>query len=187
LRVPIRLRGVATGLAILTIAPAVALGTGHGRPSATPVRPGAGVALAGDVELVARFLPVRDPQGLRDDATPAPTVAPAPTATPRPRTAAWHLAIPNIPRPTPGTIEAILQAAATRWGVSYALLFKIAACESGLRPNAYNPSGPYYGLFQFLLSTFKSNGGTSIWDPVDQANIAAKMISRGQVHEWACA
>ena len=52
-------------------------------------------------------------------------------------------------------------------GVSGDWMVKIARCESGLNPHAYNPRGPYIGLFQFLMSTFTHNGGTNIWDPAD--------------------
>jgi uncharacterized protein YabE (DUF348 family) len=36
----------------------------------------------------------------------------------------------------------------------------LAKCESGLNPNAYNPAGPYYGLYQFDQGTWSSAGGT---------------------------
>src|SRR5829696_823910 len=36
----------------------------------------------------------------------------------------------------------------------------LAKCESGLDPNAYNPAGPYYGLYQFDVGTWQANGGT---------------------------
>jgi uncharacterized protein YabE (DUF348 family) len=36
----------------------------------------------------------------------------------------------------------------------------LARCESGLNPNAYNPAGPYYGLYQFDIGTWQANGGT---------------------------
>lgn len=36
----------------------------------------------------------------------------------------------------------------------------LAQCESGLDPNAYNPAGPYYGLYQFDVQTWQANGGT---------------------------
>jgi resuscitation-promoting factor RpfB len=36
----------------------------------------------------------------------------------------------------------------------------LAQCESGLNPNAYNPAGPYYGLYQFDVGTWQANGGT---------------------------
>ena len=36
----------------------------------------------------------------------------------------------------------------------------LAQCESGLNPNAYNPAGPYYGLYQFDVQTWQANGGS---------------------------
>jgi uncharacterized protein YabE (DUF348 family) len=45
----------------------------------------------------------------------------------------------------------------------------LAKCESGLNPAAYNPAGPYYGLYQFDLGTWTSNGGTGL---PSQASIA---------------
>jgi len=38
----------------------------------------------------------------------------------------------------------------------------LAKCESGLNPAAYNPAGPYYGLYQFDLGTWTANGGTGL-------------------------
>lgn len=168
------------GLAVLTIGPAVVL-AGHHAPAAIASR--ATDAQTPIVERVARDLPVRDPELILPAETPTPAPpTPAPTATPRPKPA-----IPPAPPPAPGTIEAIIQQAANTWGVSYPWMLKIARCESGLNPRAYNPSGPYYGLFQFLMSTFRANGGTDIWDPVQQANITAKMLAHGQAHQWGCA
>ena len=46
-------------------------------------------------------------------------------------------------------------------GLNWAAL---ARCESGGNPNAYNPAGPYYGLYQFLASTWHSVGGTGVPD-----------------------
>jgi soluble lytic murein transglycosylase-like protein len=170
------------GLALLTVSPAIVL-AGHHAPAGLAGRND--VAYQVPAERVARELPVRDP----DLILPAETPTPAPTAapTPAPRPAATHVAIPAAPPPAPGTIEAIIQAAANQWGVSYPWMLKIARCESGLNPRAYNPSGPYYGLFQFLMSTFRANGGTNIWDPVQQANITARMLAHGQAHQWGCA
>jgi resuscitation-promoting factor RpfB len=37
---------------------------------------------------------------------------------------------------------------------------KVAECESGGNPRAVNPSGKYYGLFQFDRSTWRSVGGS---------------------------
>lgn len=115
-------------------------------------------------------------------APPAPTARPAP-----PRRVAIVPTVAAGPPASPGSVVAIIEAAAARWGVSGAWMVSIARCESGLRPTAVNPRGPYLGLFQFLMSTFTHNGGTNIWDPADQANITAKMLAHGQAHQWSCA
>lgn len=120
---------------------------------------------------------------------PEATAVPAP-ATPAPRPPAPRVvaaAPPAVPPADPNSIIGIIQAAAARWGVSGDWMVKIARCESGLNPRAYNPRGPYIGLFQFLESTFRGNGGTNIYDPVDQANITAKMLAHGQAYQWSCA
>ena len=126
--------------------------------------------------------------------TPAPTAAPTPTPTPAPTPVPTPAPTPPptaqpvaIPAPAGGDIGGIIRAAAAQYGVDGEWMVRIAQCESGLRPNAYNPSGPYYGLFQFAMSTFRANGGTNIWDPTDQSNIAAKMLANGQAHQWSCA
>jgi soluble lytic murein transglycosylase-like protein len=70
-------------------------------------------------------------------------------------------------------------------------LLRVARCESGLNPSAFNPSGST-GLFQFMPGTFAHNAplaghpGASIWDPVAQADTAAYMFSRGEAHQWVC-
>ena len=38
----------------------------------------------------------------------------------------------------------------------------LAKCESGLNPKAVNEAGPYYGLYQFDVGTWQSNGGTGL-------------------------
>jgi hypothetical protein len=187
LRVPLRTRGVVAGLATLIAGPAVALGVGRTSPAEIPSA--ARTAPESAVVTIGRAIPVRDPELQRTASTPTPV--PSPTATPAPpppRPSPRAVPVPPPPPPVPaGSIEGIIRAAASRWSVSGDWLVKIARCESGLNPRAYNPAGPYYGLFQFLLSTFRGNGGTDIWDPYQQADIAAKMIAHGQAHQWGCA
>ena len=184
---------MALGLALLTVSPII-MATSRQAPAAVATKPTGATATARPdaAERVARTLPVRDPELRLPEATPtpvpptpAPTPVPTPPPTPRPVAAA--AAIPSGPPPAPGSIEAIIQQAADANGVSYPWMLKIARCESGLNPHAYNPAGPYYGLYQFLMSTFKANGGTDIWDPVQQANITARMLAHGQAHQWGCA
>jgi hypothetical protein len=134
----------------------------------------------GTIDRVARIVP--EPRMLRARA-PIPPPPPPPAPAPKPRA---QVSIPSASY-APGSVEGIIRAAAARWGISGDWMVKIASCESGMRPTAYNPRGPYYGLFQFLMSTFRANGGTNIWDPTDQANITAKMLAHGQAYQWSCA
>ncbi len=78
--------------------------------------------------------------------------------------------------------------AAKKYGQSYSAMVRVARCESVLDPCAVNKSGPYYGLFQFLKSTWKTTpyGDKSIWDPEAQALAAAWMWKQGRKKEWAC-
>lgn len=106
-------------------------------------------------------------------------VAPPPTPT------------PVAPSPsgsyTTQQIIDIITAAGRRYGVEPSYLIKIARCESSLNIRAYNPAGPYIGLFQFLPSTFYANGGKDLYNPYDQSDVAARMISRGMARHWGCA
>lgn len=181
---------MAIGLAVLTVSPIVMAASRHA-PEAVAARPtvaATSAARPADVGKVAKVVTVNDPELQFADPTPTPAPPPPPpTATPTPRPTVAAPVIPSAPPPAPGTIQAIIQAAADANGVSYPWMLKIAQCESGLNPHAYNPAGPYYGLYQFLMSTFKANGGTDIWDPVQQANITARMLAHGQAHQWGCA
>ena len=69
-------------------------------------------------------------------------------------------------------------------GLNWAAL---ANCESSGNPNAYNPAGPYYGLYQFLASTWQSVGGTGV--PTDhgapeQTNRAQLLYKRSGAGQW---
>jgi soluble lytic murein transglycosylase-like protein len=110
--------------------------------------------------------------------TQAPTPTPAPTA---PQAVA---AAPAAVSYSVTDIEAILTTAAQSEGVDPSWLISTAKCESNLNPNAVNPSGPYEGILQFLPSTFRAHGGTDIWDPTQQAQIAATMFAHGESGEW---
>ena len=181
MRLPRRTWGIGSGLAVLIAAPIVAtaltMGPGQLAASAPPVQ----ARLAG-VERSVRDITNRPAAVLRLHA-PFPPPTPKPAVKPAPRRST---SIPATSWPHTAVVAAI-QAAAARYGVDPNWMLRIAQCESGLRPNAYNPRGPYYGLFQFLMSTFTHNGGHNIWDPADQANVAAKMLAHGQAYQWSCA
>ncbi|MEO8897411.1 MAG: transglycosylase family protein [Candidatus Dormibacter sp.] len=160
------------------------------QPQAGPTQPAVTDAQSA-VRVELRTAPLAVAESLHAQTPPPATPAPkaTPTRTPAPAPTARPAAKPAVVAPppaAPGSVVAIIEAAAARWGVSGSWMVSIARCESGLRTNAVNPSG-HYGLFQFLQSTFTGNGGTNIWSAADQSNITAKMLAHGQAHQWSCA
>lgn len=189
MHIPGRWRGLALGFAALAAAPPLAIILSSA-PSPSPTATAGGLAQATAAQPAERpihenLLELR-PRAPLPSPTPVPTATPTPAPTPTPTPAPRAPAV-VIPPAVSGDVAAIIRAAAANWGVSGDWMVKIAQCESGLSPTAYNPRGPYYGLFQFLMSTFTANGGTNIWDPADQANVTAKMLAHGQAWQWSCA
>jgi hypothetical protein len=78
--------------------------------------------------------------------------------------------------------------AATEYGQSERAMVRVARCESTLNPCALNSDGPYYGLYQFLKSTWQSTpyGDRDIFDPQAQALAAGWMWQQGRKNEWVC-
>jgi len=92
----------------------------------------------------------------------------------------------------PAEIEAIIRAAAAKYGADAQQLLRVAWCESRYSPSAYNGILGASGLFQIIPGTWAANsvragyGGASVWDPVANANVAAWMFAHGQAGQWAC-
>ena len=82
----------------------------------------------------------------------------------------------------------LIHQAADRYNHPRSDMVRVARCESNLDPCAKNPRGPYYGLFQFLRSTWKSTPyrNEDIYDPRANALAAAWMWKKGRRDEWAC-
>jgi hypothetical protein len=60
-------------------------------------------------------------------------------------------------------------------------------CESTDNPKAYNPAGPYYGLYQFSLSTWRSVGGHGLPSNatrLEQGYRAVKLRKRSGTGQW---
>jgi hypothetical protein len=85
-------------------------------------------------------------------------------------------------------IVAIIRDAARRHLQPEEDLLRVGRCESNLDPRAVNPAGPYFGLFQFLRSTWATTpyAERDIFDPIANANAAAWMWQQGRRNEWAC-
>lgn len=77
---------------------------------------------------------------------------------------------------------------ARKYGQSERVMVRVAQCESALDPCAVNRSGPYYGLYQFLKSTWKTTpyGDRDIFDPEAQSLATAWMWKQGRKNEWVC-
>lgn len=85
-------------------------------------------------------------------------------------------------------ITSIIKDAARAHGQDPEAMLRVARCESGLNPYAVDASGSYYGLFQFVPSTFAGTpyGGGDIFDPAANAGAAAWMWEQGRKGEWVC-
>lgn len=81
-----------------------------------------------------------------------------------------------------------IRKAAKKYNQSRTAMERVARCESNLDPCAVNQRGPYYGLFQYLKSTWKTTpyGNHDIYDPKAQAFATAWMWKQGRKNEWAC-
>jgi hypothetical protein len=82
----------------------------------------------------------------------------------------------------------IIYEAADNYGQSREDMLRVARCESGLNPSAVGGGGAYYGLFQFVPSTFAGTpyGQYDISDPWANANAAGWMWSQGKKSNWVC-
>ena len=186
---PKRARGLVLGCLMLVAGPAAAV------LIAAPVQPGVAASASlvrssvGEVDRLTNVIVRPFSLRVRGPIIPAPA--------PKPQPAVRHLRVtvhrgfvvpPNLSI-SQQQVVADITAAAEEYGVSVSWMLSTANCESHFHWNSLNPSGPYYGVFQFLMSTFISNGGTAseIWNPAVQADIAAKMFAHGQAHEWSCA
>jgi len=162
-----------TGHSVLSVGHVVAVRASD--PAAVTVPP---LPLIASPPVVIKAPPVLTvPLVVAPTPPPAPKVVASPT--PKPVAPPVHEAVANS-----GSVQDIILAAASSHGVDGGWMVRIARCESGLNPRAINPAGPWIGLFQFAPATFRGHGGTDIYSPTQQANIAAAMLAGGQAHQW---
>lgn len=84
------------------------------------------------------------------------------------------------PAPSGGSAPVVESVADLNWAA-------LAECESGGDPNAVNPAGPYYGLYQFSQSTWEAVGGEGV--PTDasaseQTYRAQKLYAQSGDEQW---
>jgi soluble lytic murein transglycosylase-like protein len=91
-------------------------------------------------------------------------------------------------QPPQNDIVEIIRAAARAFGQPEDDMVRVGRCESNLDPRAVNQAGPYFGLFQFLRSTWAGTpfADQDIFDPSANARAAAWMWQQGRRNEWAC-
>ncbi|GIH27760.1 hypothetical protein Aph01nite_60700 [Acrocarpospora phusangensis] len=81
-----------------------------------------------------------------------------------------------VPALPPRTIPISPNVAALNWA-------GLADCESHGNPKAYNPGGPYYGMYQFSLPMWRAVGGTKTpidWPAEEQTYRAQLLFQRVQ-------
>ena len=72
-------------------------------------------------------------------------------------------------------------------GAEYLNWAALAQCESSGNPRAVNSYGPYYGLYQFLASTWRSVGGTGLpsdASAAEQTYRAKLLYARSGAGQW---
>lgn len=86
--------------------------------------------------------------------------------------------------------NSIVEEASAKYGVDANSLCRTMMCESNGNPNSYNPSGPYYGLYQYtlglwnLLSPKAGYAGADIFNPTAQIFTIAWAWSHGYRGRW---
>lgn len=142
----------------------------------------------------------------------------SPAGTPSEKTIAWHSLTARPPRipSTPASrsrtqpaldvdagsighwpktrVVEIIRQAAIRYGIDVERFLEVARCESGFNPRAVGGEGLYAGLFQQAVTYWPSRArdagyaGTSVFDPVANANVSAYLVVHGGWGHWpSCA
>jgi soluble lytic murein transglycosylase-like protein len=89
-------------------------------------------------------------------------------------------------------IVGLIRDYSVKYGVDPERSIRIAKCESGFNPNAKSKNGLYFGLFQFLPSTFRANAkrlglqNPNILNPDHNIEVATYMFNLNQYHQWSC-
>ena len=103
--------------------------------------------------------------------------------------ATFKLKLIRVKKPVPGMIGGL----ARRYGLSVTKSLSVAKCESGFDPKAYNPAGPWAGVYQqdtdYWPQRSKKFGhpGASVFNAYANVDVSLKMARSMGWHHWACA
>ena len=125
---------------------------------------------------------------------PATTTTTSPPTTSTPTTSTTLSPSPTTVPPGAGplTVEEARLLFAGYFGESdLDIALRVAQCESGLDPGAYNPSGPGYGgLFQHALTAWDARAaaagwaGAGVFDPVANTAVTAWLVATDGWGHW---
>jgi hypothetical protein len=103
--------------------------------------------------------------------------------------AGFKLTLIAIPKGVKGMIRGL----ARRHNLSVAKSISVAKCESNFNPKAYNPAGPWAGVYQqdtdYWPGRAKKWGhqGESVFNAYANVDVSLKMARAWGWHHWACA
>jgi hypothetical protein len=89
------------------------------------------------------------------------------------------------------TVRQMIESLAVRYRLDPGTAIRIAECESGLNPRAYNP--PYAGVYQHTTRTWSKraatygHAGESVFDPYANIDVALQMARASGWGAWGCA
>ncbi|MDQ3694770.1 MAG: hypothetical protein M3464_14265 [Chloroflexota bacterium] len=89
-------------------------------------------------------------------------------------------------------LRIFIRQAARRYDQSYKKMLCVARCEStgsrSLEACAYNPTGPWHGMFQYLRSTWRTTPyhKKSMYHPKFAALATGWMWKERRQNEWSC-
>lgn len=98
-------------------------------------------------------------------------------------------AAPPVDNFGPGAVQDLIRQLFAPLGPDQVVkALRVAACESGYNPRAYNPVGPYYGVFQFTAETFRATiyGNQDIYSAYYNVAAAAWKVSVSGWSAWGC-
>jgi hypothetical protein len=90
-------------------------------------------------------------------------------------------------------VKPMITGLARRHNLSITKSHQVARCESNYNPRAYNPAGPWAGVYQQDTDYWKGRAkrwghpGESVFNPYANVDVSLKMARDWGWHHWACA